>query len=90
VEITNTDYRKSTQNSCSSKLRKLHFGIPQGSILGRVLFLLYINDLTTFIKDVKMVLYADDTNILVTNKNKVFKHKIKHGYDAVRGMVIKE
>jgi hypothetical protein len=38
--------------------------------LGPVLFLLYINDLTTFIKDVKMVLYADDTNILVTNKNK--------------------
>jgi hypothetical protein len=70
VEITHTDYRKSTQNSYSSKLRKLHFGIPQGSILGPVLFLLYINDLTTFVKYVKMVLYADDTNIFVTNKNK--------------------
>jgi hypothetical protein len=36
VEITHTDYQKSTQNSYSSKLRKLHFGIPQRSILGPV------------------------------------------------------
>jgi hypothetical protein len=51
---------------------------------------MYINDLTTPIKDVKMVLYADDTSILVTNKNKVFKHKLNYGNEATRGMLIKE
>jgi hypothetical protein len=30
---------------------------------------IYINDLTTFIKDVKIVLYADDISILVTDKS---------------------
>jgi hypothetical protein len=37
--------------------------------LGPVLFLLYINDLTTFIKDVKIIIYADDISILVTDKS---------------------
>jgi hypothetical protein len=38
----------------------------------------------------KMVLYADDTKILVPNKNKESLNTINHGYDAVRGMVIKQ
>ena len=43
--------------------------MPQESILGPLLFSLYINDLPLHITGTKIVLYADDTNVLVTDEN---------------------
>ena len=43
-------------------------GVPQGSILGPILFLLYINDIENCSKLISFILFADDTNIFYSNK----------------------
>ena len=50
------------QDACSST-RELETGVPQGSVLGPLLFLIYVNDIHTVSKKLNFILYADDTTL---------------------------
>ena len=56
-------------NGASSNFSSINYGVPQGSILGPLLFLLYVNDLPNSIPD-QIVLFADDTGIFIKHKRK--------------------
>ena len=56
-------------NNMNSQADEISYGVPQGSVLGPLLFLIYINDLNSAIKFSHIRHFADDTNILYRDKS---------------------
>lgn len=69
VEVKHYDESTNSVKSYLSSFKHIMHGVPQGSILGPFLFLLYINDIADYAKDHKMVLFADDTSVLFKGKD---------------------
>jgi len=54
-----------------SKWESVTDGVTQGSILGSLLFLLYINDIPNIVSDTGIpVLFADDTSLIIANSDR--------------------
>jgi len=64
---------------------QIKHGLPQGSILGPLFFLIYVNDLPNIIADPsRPILFADDTSIIITNlSSSKFKEDIKNIIDNI-------
>ena len=58
-----------TYNGVASSTKPISCGVPQGSILGPLLFLVYINDLCNVCKSTLPILFADDTNLFKSSQD---------------------
>ena len=56
-------------NNLNTSFQKIVCGVPQGSVLGPLLFLIYVNDLKDASKSLDCIMFTDDTNFFYSHKN---------------------
>lgn len=60
-------YQYTQVNDIDSNISKVTCGVPQGSVLGPLLFIIYVNDISNAIPGHKIKLFADDANLFISN-----------------------
>ena len=56
-------------NGSTSDSQSISFGVPQGSLIGPLLFIMYINDVPSVVEHCKIQLYADGTLLYVRSRS---------------------
>ena len=77
-------YQVVTVNGQRSSKRRVLSGVPQGSVLGPLLFVLYINDLPEVVRSI-LYLFADDTKLLKRIKSKQDSLDLQSDVEALDG-----
>ena len=75
--LRNRKQRVVIEGQCSD-WRTVNFGVPQGSVLGPLLFLIYINDITDDLASLPLI-YADDTTLLEIVDDPAVYARRRHG-----------
>ena len=79
IYLSNRQQYVSINGRDSSKV-VMNYGVPQGSVLGPLMFLIYINDLHKSIKYCNVRHFADDTNLLINdNSPKQIQDQVNSG-----------
>ena len=67
--VSITDFGSNSRYIVNSSTLDVNIGVPQGSVIGPVLFLLYLNDIDTVGEGVELTAFADDVSLLLSNKH---------------------
>jgi len=59
-------------NNISSTVAEVTCGVPQGSVLRPLMFLIYINDIANAVPNKKVRLFADDTNLFLAHNTALY------------------